>query len=93
MMVVSAPAPLRGTKFVLTGSLATPRAAVKERLEALGANVISNVSKHTDYLVAGENAGSKLTRARELGIEVLDEHQLESLIDRALGAAADLSAD
>ena len=59
---------------------------VKERLQALGARVAGSVSKKTDYVVAGEEAGSKLEKARELGIEVLDEDGLEQLIGRASDA-------
>lgn len=75
--------PLAGKTFVLTGALSEPREAVKERLQALGAKVAGSVSKKTDYVVAGEEAGSKLDKARELGIEVLDERGLGKLIGRA----------
>jgi DNA ligase (NAD+) len=78
--------PLAGRTFVLTGALSSPREVVKERLQALGARVAGSVSKKTDYVVAGEEAGSKLEKARELGIEVLDEDGLEQLIGRASDA-------
>jgi DNA ligase (NAD+) len=66
-------APLAGKTFVLTGTLSMPRDAMKARLQAAGAKVSSSVSKNTDYVVAGENPGSKYDKAVELDIEVLDE--------------------
>ena len=72
--------PLGGKTFVLTGALTQPRALVKERLQALGAKVSGSVSKKTDYLIAGEDAGSKLSKAQALGVGVLDERGLEELI-------------
>ena len=73
--------PLAGRIFVLTGTLSEPRAAVKERLQRLGAKVAGSVSKNTDYVVAGEAAGSKLAKAEALGVTVLDEQGLARLID------------
>lgn len=72
---------LQGVSFVITGTLSEPREAVKSRLEALGARVTSAVSSKTDYLVAGENAGSKLSKAESLGVSVLDENALAELIN------------
>jgi len=78
---VEAPAadgPLAGKTVVITGRLeAGSREEVARRLEALGARVASSVSKKTDYLVAGEEAGSKLEKANRLGVEVIDETGLE----------------
>ena len=71
---------LRGKTFVLTGALTEPRNRVQARLEALGARVASSVSKKTDFLVAGESAGSKLTKAESLGVAVLSEQGLQTLI-------------
>jgi DNA ligase (NAD+) len=71
---------LAGRTFVLTGALSRPRDAVKDELEALGAKVTGSVSKKTDYLVVGEDPGSKLEKARELGVEVLDEAALQRLL-------------
>ena len=67
-------APLAGQTWVLTGTLSQlTRSQAKQQLEALGAKVAGSVSTKTSVVVAGEAAGSKLTRAQELGIRVLDE--------------------
>jgi DNA ligase (NAD+) len=66
--------PLAGKSVVLTGTLARlTRAEAKQLVEDLGGRVVSAVSARTDYVVAGESPGSKLARARELGLAVLDE--------------------
>jgi len=81
-------APLAGQTFVLTGTLASlSRDEAKEKLEALGAKVAGSVSKKTSVVVAGEAAGSKLDKARELGVEVWDEARLAALLERH-GASA-----
>ena len=67
-------APLEGKTFVLTGTLTTlTRDEAKEKLEMLGAKIAGSVSKKTDAVVAGDAAGSKLDKARELGVEIWDE--------------------
>lgn len=71
---------LAGLTFVLTGSLSRPREAIKAELEAAGARVSGSVTGKTSYLVAGEDAGSKLARAQELGVAVLDETGLAALL-------------
>ncbi|MGC3985745.1 MAG: NAD-dependent DNA ligase LigA [Pseudorhodoferax sp.] len=78
------PLPLAGKTFVLTGTLPTlTRDAAKEMLEAAGAKVAGSVSKKTDYVVAGEEAGSKLEKAQALGVAVLDEAGMLVLLERA----------
>ncbi|HFU4026173.1 TPA: NAD-dependent DNA ligase LigA [Streptococcus suis] len=73
-------AALSGLTVVLTGKLERmKRGEAKAKLEALGANVAGSVSKKTNLVVAGADAGSKLTKAQELGIEIKDEAWLESL--------------
>jgi DNA ligase (NAD+) len=65
---------------VITGTLERPRSFYVEQLEAAGGTFTSSVSKNTDYVLAGEEAGSKLERARELGVPVLDEAGFEELL-------------
>ena len=76
--------PLSGKTFVLTGTLPSmSRDETKAMLEALGAKVAGSVSKKTDYVVAGAEAGSKLDKALELGVPVLDETEFMSMVGRA----------
>jgi len=73
--------PLAGKTFVLTGTLPTlSRDEASKLIREAGGNVAGSVSKNTDYVLAGESAGSKLDQARELGIAVLDEAQLRALL-------------
>jgi DNA ligase (NAD+) len=72
---------LSGQTFVLTGTLASmSREEAAAALEGLGAKVSGSVSRKTSHLVAGADAGSKLEKARELGIDILDEEQFKALI-------------
>ncbi|MDH4095470.1 MAG: NAD-dependent DNA ligase LigA [Betaproteobacteria bacterium] len=79
-----APAPARAAKtFVLTGTLPhMTRDEAKSLIESKGHKVAGSVSRNTDYVVAGEEAGSKLERARELGVTILDERGLKDTLDR-----------
>jgi DNA ligase (NAD+) len=73
--------PIAGKTFVLTGTLPTlTREAAKDKIEALGGKVAGSVSKKTDYVVAGAEAGSKLEKAQALGVAILDEVQFRELI-------------
>jgi len=72
--------PLVGKRVVITGVLSRPRDHFVERLEAAGGTFTSSVSKNTDYVLAGEEAGSKLERARALGVPVIDEAGFEELL-------------
>ncbi len=74
--------PLQGKTFVLTGTLSgIKRDEAKARLQALGAKVSGSVSKKTTAVIAGEKAGSKLTKAEKLGVDILDEPALMELIN------------
>lgn len=71
---------LAGLSFVLTGTLSKPRDEIEARLSGAGAKVSGSVSKKTSYLVAGQSAGSKLDKAKEVGVTVLSETELEALL-------------
>ena len=71
---------INGKTFVITGTLSRPRDEIKEEIEGLGGNVTGSVTKKTDYVIAGEKAGSKLTKANELGIKVLTEEEYNNML-------------
>ena len=72
--------PLTGKKIAVTGTLSRPRSYFVGRLKEAGGTLASSVSRNTDYLLAGEEAGSKLEKARTLGVKVLDEAAFEELL-------------
>ena len=73
---------LHGKTFVITGTLPTlKRDDAKALIEAAGGKVSGSVSKKTDYVVAGEDAGSKLAKAREFGVTIIDERQLQKMLE------------
>ena len=77
----AASADLRGNQIVLTGRLATlTREEAGELIRQRGGRVTSSVSKKTDFLVAGEDAGSKLKKAQDLDVEILDETGFRKLL-------------
>jgi DNA ligase (NAD+) len=82
--------PLTGLTFVLTGTFPTlKREEAKERIEAAGGKVSGSVSSKTNYVVAGEDAGSKLDKARELEIPVLDEAKLFAMLGSEAESASE----
>jgi DNA ligase (NAD+) len=72
-----------GKTFVITGTLSKPRDEIAARIKAAGGKVTDSVSKKTDYVVAGEAAGSKLAKAQQLGVSILDEAALNRLLQTA----------
>ena len=74
------PRPLEGKTIVVTGTLSNySRDTIKERIRELGGRASSSLSSKTDYVLAGDNAGSKLTKAEQLGIAIIDEDEFEKL--------------
>lgn len=72
--------PLLGKTIVITGTLSRPRDEIKTELESMGAKITGSVSKKTDYVIAGEAAGSKRSKAEKLDIPILDETGLQDLL-------------
>ena len=71
---------LKGKKIVVTGALTKyTRDEITEKIEALGGDVTGSVSSKTDLLIVGEDAGSKLKKAKELGVEIITESDVEKL--------------
>lgn len=77
----AAEGPLKGTIWVLTGTLSIPREEAAELIRAKGGKVSGSVSAKTTYLLAGEEAGSKLEKAQKLGVTILDEEAFRKLVD------------
>ena len=75
--------PLEGKTVVITGTLSRPRKNYEDLIEQQGGHVAGSVSKKTDYVLAGEEAGSKLAKARELGVQVLSEEEFVKLAEGA----------
>jgi DNA ligase (NAD+) len=83
--VIQQDGPLTGKTFVITGTLSRwSRKEAEELVEKAGGRAAGTVSKKTDYVLAGENAGSKLSKAEKLGVEVLDETTFAQLVGVAL---------
>ncbi len=73
--------PFKGKSVVLTGSMSRPRDEIKKMLETLGAKLVGSVSKKTDMVIYGEDAGSKYDKAIELGVKTLTEDEMRGLLD------------
>ena len=71
----------KGKTIVLTGTMSKPRSKIKELLESFGAKVTNSVSKKTDYLIVGVDAGSKLEKAKKLGVKILTEKEMWEMIN------------
>jgi DNA ligase (NAD+) len=71
---------LEGKVFVITGTMSVPREQIESLIESYGGKITGSVSKKTDYVVVGENAGSKATKAAELGVKILSEEELRALV-------------
>ena len=78
--------PFTGKTIVLTGSMSKPRSEIKEMLENLGAHVTNSVSKKTDYVIVGKDAGSKFEKAKKLGITILNEEDMWKMIGEVNGS-------
>ena len=72
--------PFKGKTAVLTGTMSQSRGVIKEMLESLGAKVSGSVSKKTDFLIYGEDAGSKYDKAVKLGVQTLTENEMRELL-------------
>jgi len=91
--LMRAEGPLSGTTFVLTGRLSTfTRGAAQARIETAGGRVSTSVSGATDYVVAGEDPGSKLDKAKSLGVRILGEDEFIGLLESCEGAGDGVSA-
>ena len=72
--------PLDGFTIVVTGTLSRPRNEIEERIERLGGHAAGSVSKKTSFVLAGEDAGSKLEKAKALGVKIIDEDEFNKMI-------------
>ena len=72
--------PFEGKTFVITGTLSRPREEFEAIIERLGGHAAKSVSKKTSYVLAGEEAGSKLDKAKSLGVKILTEDEFNKLI-------------
>lgn len=72
---------MAGKRFVVTGTLSRPRREIEDLIRSYGGTVSGSVSRNTDFVLAGENPGSKLDRARELGVPVLTEEDFERMLE------------
>ncbi|KAF5435094.1 DNA ligase (NAD+), partial [Candidatus Methanophagaceae archaeon] len=79
--IISKTSKLQDLTFVITGTLSQPREQIKERIESEGGIIISSLSSKTKFLIVGENPGSKLEKAENLGIKILDEKSLDNLLN------------
>ena len=75
-----APQDLAGKTFVFTGTISLPRAQAEDLVKRRGGKVSSSVSKKTDYVVAGEEPGSKYDNAKKLGVKILSEEEFKELV-------------
>ena len=74
--------PLEGLTFIITGTLLKPRNEVEYLIERLGGHASSSVSKNTDYVIVGENPGSKLQKAHDLKVKTISHDELLKLIEQ-----------
>ena len=80
LLATAVDSPILGKTFVITGTLSESRDHFKDLIEARGGKVSGSISKKTDFLLAGEKAGSKLTKAESLGVTILTEEKLQQLL-------------
>ncbi|MGH7460227.1 MAG: BRCT domain-containing protein, partial [Longimicrobiales bacterium] len=78
-------AALKGKTFVITGTHASPRKELQQLIERHGGRITGSVTRSTDYVVLGDDPGSKADKAKELGIALIDESQLRALAEEAGG--------
>lgn len=89
----SAPSSIKGKTVVVTGTLTAPREEIEETLRRAGATVSGTISKKTDFLVVGAGAGSKLAKAKALGVRTLTEAQVRAILGKAKPTSRGAKAD